>query len=269
MSEGFAATSSLAHASGYSKTPKWRCPTRKKSSGTLWQFEQRVSPAANGVRVTYEVQPATDTQVAEGSVFIDLPIPQWSGKDVWLLPTARGVFPTNAVGDRHFLSGPARTVVLGSRDGDRLTLAFKEPTLCTVQHPHDFSRGSYQIYPRVIRGGTLQAGQVSRLEFVLTANDAREYRFQEVPLVSTGEPGIANVAANATEIPQYRKFEVSLQLSGTWDNPFDPTQVRLDAEFRAPDGTTRLVPGFFYQSFPPTRTRAGTWARPRPGVRAR
>jgi hypothetical protein len=33
----------------------------EKSSGTLWQFEQRVSPAAGGIRVTYEVQPLTHT----------------------------------------------------------------------------------------------------------------------------------------------------------------------------------------------------------------
>ena len=221
----------------------------EKSSGTLWRFEQRVSPVDNGVRVTYEVHPATDAQVAEVPLFIDLPISQWSGKDVWLLPTVRGVFPTNATENRHFLSGAARTVVLGSRDGGRLTLAFKEPTLCTVQDTRDSGGSSYQIYPRVIREGTLQAGQVKRLEFVLTPNDPTEYRFHEVPLVSTGEPAIANVAANATEIPQYRKFEISLQLSGTWDNPFDPTQVLLDAEFRAPDGTISLVPGFFYQDY--------------------
>ena len=89
----------------------------EKSSGTLWRFEQRISPVDNGVRVTYEVQPVTDAQVAEVPVFIDLPISQWSGKDVWLLPTARGVFPPDATENRHFLSGAARTVVLGGRDG--------------------------------------------------------------------------------------------------------------------------------------------------------
>jgi len=81
----------------------------EKKSGMVWQFEQRVSPAAGGIRVTYEVQPLTDTRVAEVPVFIDLPISQWSGRDVWLLPTARGVFPINAAENRHFLSGPART----------------------------------------------------------------------------------------------------------------------------------------------------------------
>jgi len=221
----------------------------ERNSGTVWQFEQRVIPAAGGIRVTYEVQPLTDTQVGEVPVFIDLPISQWSGKEVWLLPTAKGVFPADAAESRHFLSGVARTVVLGGQDGDRLTLAFKMPTLCTVQDTRGSGGRSYQIYPRVIRGGTVAAGQVQRLEFVLTPNDPTEYWFHETALVSTGEPGFANVTANGTEIPQYRKFEVSLQLSGTWDNPFDPAQVRLDAEFRAPDGTTRLVPGFFYQDY--------------------
>ncbi len=238
---------------GYPRREKgefvFRGEIAEKGAGTRWRFEQRVGPADNGVRVTYQVQPMTDAQVAEVPVFIDLPVTQWSGKEVWLLPTAKGVFPPHAPEDRHFVSGAARTVVLGGGDGDRLTLAFKTPTLCTVQDIRASGGSSYQIYPRVMAGGTVEAGQVGQLEFVLTPDDPTEHRFQEVPLVSTGEPGIADVVANAAEIPQYRKFEVRLQLSGTWDNPFDPTQVRLDAEFRAPDGTTRLVPGFFCQEY--------------------
>ncbi|NLX99188.1 MAG: DUF5060 domain-containing protein [Rhodopirellula sp.] len=221
----------------------------EKGSAGGWRFEQRVSPAGKGVRVTYQVEPTADTQVAEIPVFIDLPLSQWSGKEVWLVPTAKGVFPAETPADRHFLSGPTRTVVLAEGDGNRLTLAFKKPTLCTVQDTRGSGGRGYQIYPRVMAGGTAKAGQVEQLEFVLTPDDPTEYRFHEMSLVSSGEPAITGATASATEVPQYRKFEIGAQISGAWDNPFDPAQVRLDAEFVAPDGSTRLVPGFFCQDY--------------------
>jgi hypothetical protein len=227
-----------------------------ETTGTLWRFEQRVAPEDRGVRVTYEVRPTADADVGEVPVFVDLPVSEWSGKDVLLLPTAKGVFPTEATGARHFLTGAAKMAVLGDLRTGQLTLTFTKPTQCTVQDTRDMGGKSYQLYPRVISGGKIRAGEVHRLEFVLTPADPEQYGFHEVPLTATGEPSIANVtahgrraSADSTTIPQYRKFEVSLQCSGTWDNPFDPTQVALDAEFRGPDGTTLLVPGFFCQEY--------------------
>ena len=220
-----------------------------KSSQARWRFEQRVSLAEGKVRVMYEIEPQTDAQVAEIPVFIDLPVSVWSGKEARLLPTAKGVFPPQKPSNRHFLSGAARMVVLGTRESGQLTFAFTAPTLCTVQDTRGSGGSSYQLYPRVTGGGAIKAGQAKRLELLLIPNDPKEYQFRELPLVSAGQPGFGDVSVNETEILQYRKFEISLQLSGSWDNPFDPNQVRLDAEFRAPDGTTCLVPGFFYQGY--------------------
>src|SRR5438067_1533475 len=39
-------------------------------------------------------------------------------------------------------------------------------------------------------------------------------------------------------------LEASVDAAGTYDDPFDPAQVRLDAKVTKPDGSTVNVPGY-------------------------
>lgn len=50
-------------------------------------------------------------------------------------------------------------------------------------------------------------------------------------------------------IPLYDVFEVSFQLSGDFENPYDPEQISVTATFAAPDGTSVEVPGFYMQPY--------------------
>ena len=70
-----------------------------------------------------------------------------------------------------------------------------------------------------------------------------------VELASKGPLGIANLFVNNSEIARYEKFEITFDLSGDWDNPYDPGQISVDAVFTAPSGTALTVPGFFYQEY--------------------
>jgi len=54
---------------------------------------------------------------------------------------------------------------------------------------------------------------------------------------------------NRPQVPRYGKFEITFDLEGHWDNPFDPKQVRVDAEFTSPGGKVLVVPGFFCQQY--------------------
>jgi|WetSurMetagenome_2_1015567.scaffolds.fasta_scaffold03850_6 hypothetical protein len=70
-----------------------------------------------------------------------------------------------------------------------------------------------------------------------------------VNLSSAGELKIDEPMVNSKSIGLYEKFEISFNLEGEWDNPFDPDQIKVDAHFYAPDGKLIIIPGFFYQEY--------------------
>jgi hypothetical protein len=65
---------------------------------------------------------------------------------------------------------------------------------------------------------------------------------------------ISRVRVSRQEVLRYDKFEVTFDLQGHWDNPFDPEQVKVDCEFTSPTGKVLIVPGFFYQEYRRTTT---------------
>lgn len=235
----------------------------ERASNTTWKFEQRVEPSGNGVRFVYEIEPDADTVVAEVALFIHLPVKQWSGKRVVLWPTAEAVFPPDLPRNRHFMNGPAQKVLLGSPDTYQMSISFTEPVFCTLQDARAFKEQAYHIYPKIFAGGRAKAGQRYRMEFVLVPDDKKEYAVRGVPLECTGAPRIDNVSVNTTSVPQYGKFEVTFDLTGTWDNPFDPSQVAVDGVFRAPDGKGLVVPGFLFQDYERTLMGGGEMLMPK------
>jgi len=47
----------------------------------------------------------------------------------------------------------------------------------------------------------------------------------------------------------YQKFEIRFAVSRGYDNPFNPTEVQMDAVFTAPSGAIVTVPAFWFQDF--------------------
>jgi hypothetical protein len=84
--------------------------------------------------------------------------------------------------------------------------------------------------------------------------------------VSAKEPAIPSVQPAATTVGLYEKFELRIDLEAAYENPFDPAQVDLQAEFTAPSGKKSTLWGFYNPSqksspwmirFAPTEK--GTW----------
>lgn len=50
-------------------------------------------------------------------------------------------------------------------------------------------------------------------------------------------------------VGRYEKFEVKVDLDADFNNPYDPDDIRLDAQFTAPSGKSATVPGFYYRDF--------------------
>lgn len=68
---------------------------------------------------------------------------------------------------------------------------------------------------------------------------------------------IHSVRASAPSVGLYERFELSFQVDGAYANPFDPDEVRVDAQITRPDGSTVTVPAFFMHPYESTdgRTR--------------
>ena len=83
---------------------------------------------------------------------------------------------------------------------------------------------------------------------------------------SAKEPAILSVQPAITTVGLYEKFELRIGLEATYDNPFDPEHIDLQAEFTAPSSKKLTIWGFYNPSqdsspwmirFAPTEK--GTW----------
>ena len=64
------------------------------------------------------------------------------------------------------------------------------------------------------------------------------------PYAQHGALEIRNVRLSAERIACYESVELTVELSATYDNPFDPEDVAVDTRVRLPDGSSVTVPGF-------------------------
>jgi len=58
-----------------------------------------------------------------------------------------------------------------------------------------------------------------------------------------------NFRTNSDTVLQYDKFEASFEIPVIFDNPFDPEQVNISAQFLAPSGKKIDVPAFFWRDY--------------------
>lgn len=67
--------------------------------------------------------------------------------------------------------------------------------------------------------------------------------FQRDPLA------IRSVQPLATTVLRFGVEELKVNLAATYDNPFDPDDITVNAKIVAPSGATSVVPGFLYRAY--------------------
>lgn len=221
-------------------------------AGVTWSFQMRAIAQEQAARIEYELTPDHDAEISEAPVFLDLPLATWSGRTVMLLPSALGQFPVDKPASRHFLTGTARRAVLGVKQSP-LTIEFADLTSCTVQDAGSGDSRRYQIYPRIATGPLVKAGETQRLSMLFTPDDPTPITLPTVPLADNRRPALAGVRLCQRQVPCFDKLEIEADVQGTWQNPFNPDEVTLDAQIILPDGTSVMVPGFFIQDYTPMR----------------
>ncbi|MBS1594027.1 MAG: DUF5060 domain-containing protein [Bacteroidetes bacterium] len=60
---------------------------------------------------------------------------------------------------------------------------------------------------------------------------------------------VGTIPITGTSIGMFEKFEVGVQLSASYSNPYDPDVVSLQAVFTSPSGKQYPVNGFFYRDY--------------------
>jgi len=50
-------------------------------------------------------------------------------------------------------------------------------------------------------------------------------------------------------VPQYGTFELTFDIDGSFQNPYNPAEIKVDAYFTSPGGDVCVQPGFFYQDY--------------------
>lgn len=76
----------------------------------------------------------------------------------------------------------------------------------------------------------------------------QHHRILLTPYAKTGVLSIGNLRAPSS-VPTYAVEEIALDLSATYDNPFDPDDIAVDAEVTTPSGKKLKIPGFFSRSY--------------------
>ena len=66
---------------------------------------------------------------------------------------------------------------------------------------------------------------------------------------------IKSVEISSETASLYEPLELNVNLKGTYDNPFDPDEINLEAYFTAPSGEKITAAGFFYQGFSRTKEK--------------
>ncbi|MGC8666977.1 MAG: DUF5060 domain-containing protein [Chthonomonadales bacterium] len=68
-------------------------------------------------------------------------------------------------------------------------------------------------------------------------------------LAQAGPLALGSVQPNRAAVPLFGKFELTLGLTATYQNPFDPAQIDVWAVFKSPHGRKMRVNGFLDQPF--------------------
>jgi hypothetical protein len=125
--------------------------------------------------------------------------------------------------------------------GDGRSLVLRAPGYHAVNSEGSPSAYMFRFH---LRPGDFEPGEKAGFEYSIAFTDLPK----ELPgeIKPRQEPlAIRQVTASADRLPQFGKLELSVDLGASYDNPYDPDQVSLEAEFHPPSGRPQVVPGFF------------------------
>ena len=69
------------------------------------------------------------------------------------------------------------------------------------------------------------------------------------PAAASGGDDALRLHSSATEVGKYQRIDFELAVPWSYQNPFDPDEVAVSLEIRAPDGKSLILPVFWMQGY--------------------
>ncbi|MBN1819037.1 MAG: DUF5060 domain-containing protein, partial [Sedimentisphaerales bacterium] len=82
--------------------------------------------------------------------------------------------------------------------------------------------------------------------------------------VSAESVAIYNLGQSSDVVGQYEKFEITLEATQTYENPFDLDLIEMTVIFHQPDGSNTTVPCFFYREYEVSGSNPEEYIHPGP-----
>lgn len=198
------------------------------------KYTQRITPSPQGVRVRCELAKSGPLRLTDGVwLHIFASRESFAGAErAWGAPSWYG--PVSATA-----SGAVGKLGIEVREGRAVCLA-----PAGLREAEKEGAGSSYVFRLNLLPG----------DFAVADKAVSEYRisFEDMPKSFPGEVRpmrekltIRTVTPNSTTVGLYQKLELTVDVAATYDNPYDPDDVALDAAFTAPSGKSISVPGFF------------------------
>jgi len=200
------------------------------------QYACRITPRAEGLRVRCEMEKTGPFKLTNG-LWLHVRLCRDHARSagpgqVWIAPSWHGRVGSTAksTGERFLIELAGRRSLCLGADGFGEIASEGSPE----SHTYRFN----------LLRGDFEPGRKVSVEYTISFADMPEsFPGDITPMRKPLR--IAEVSANSTKVPQYERLELSIKLDASYDNPYDPHDVRLDAVFTQPSGKRCVVPGFF------------------------
>ncbi|MEI6501102.1 MAG: DUF5060 domain-containing protein, partial [Armatimonadota bacterium] len=191
-------------------------------------------PTAEGVKAHFEFEKSAALKLSNG-IWLHLfaPGPAFTGTErVWIDPANHGKLSSLS-------QGSGERLLIELAEGKSLCLSTGEFREVNLEN----SRENHVLRMNLLPGDFAE-GKRAVAELNLGFATMPDHFPGEV--TPSAQPlSLGKVTPSAASVALYEKLELTAGLGATWDNPYDPDQVALDATFTSPSGRRFAVPGFF------------------------
>ena len=249
--------------------------------GVEVEFKQKVAAKDNETVLDYEFRSKTEFPLETFMLRCFLPTEGNAGKAKWIavddseFEVLDGTFPATLPERYHLLSrGNIAWLMWVLPTGYALLFDLRENNIVglNLQDDRRFNINAFELQLHLLNGKWHAGERVSskiRLQ-VLTAEEAAKWerqmrelveRHRSIVLQKRAPLQLKSVTPSANRLRRYETLEVKVDLDATYDNPFDPQQISVEAEFVSPSGKKFQVHGFFTQDFERVTQGTGQGAR--------
>ena len=198
------------------------------------KYAYRITPVDNGLRVHCELRKTAALKLSRG-IWLHLSgsKAKFQGSErVWFAPSTHGTVSA-----------------LPSATADRVLVElFNGCSLCLGlpgYRPAEREGGNRAHLFRVnLLPSDFEFGHTATFEYTISFAEMPE-RFPGQIEPTRQQLAFHGVTPKNARLPQFARQELRVDLGATYDNPFDPDDVQLDAIFTTPSGRRLIVPGFF------------------------